>query len=76
LTLRVQTLGGEVVAIERHIDQSDFLRQAEQFLQALGDPGAATEDADQCGLAVQVRTDQIGQLPALGLGIGQGFRQE
>ncbi|MPM82054.1 hypothetical protein SDC9_129112 [bioreactor metagenome] len=72
LDLRVQALLGEIVAVEGNVDQADFLGQAEQFAQALGDPGAAAVDADQRGILRQQRTDQFGQLPALGFGIWQG----
>ena len=67
--LRVQALLGEIVAVEGNVDQADLLGQAEQFLEALGDPGAAAVDADQRRVLRQLRTDQVGQLATLGLGI-------
>ena len=76
LDLRVQALGGKIVTIERNVDHADLFGQAEQLAQALGDPDAAAENADQRWLAMQLWANQIGQLAALRLGIGQGIRKE
>jgi hypothetical protein len=70
--LRMQAFFGEVVAIEGDVDQTDIFRQAQQFLEALGDPGATTKYADQGRITVQAGADQLGQLATLRLGIGQG----
>src|SRR5574343_1007139 len=69
--LRVQPLGGKIVAVEGNIDQADLLGQAEQFPQALGNPGTAAVDTDQRGVLRQLRPDQVGQLPTLRLSIRQ-----
>src|SRR5574343_1778498 len=69
--LRVQTLLGEIITVEGNIDQADLLGQAEQFLQALGNPGAAAVDADQRRVLRELRANQVGQLATLRLGIRQ-----
>src|SRR5574343_834810 len=73
--LRMQALLGKVVAVEGDVDQADLFGEAEQLPEALGDPGAAAEDADQRGMVGELRTDQVGQLATLGLGVRQGVGQ-
>ena len=72
--LRVQALFGKVVAVEGNVDQTDVLGQAQQFAQAFGDPGAAAVDADQGRPLLEMRADQVGQLPALRLGVRKMLR--
>ena len=75
LDLRTQPFLGKVVAVERDVDHPDILRQVEEFLQSLGNPGAAAENTDQRRSVMQIRTNQVGQLAALGLGVRQGIGQ-
>ena len=70
LALRVQTLFGEIVTIERNVDEADIFGQTEQFAQAPGDPRAAAVNADQRRIFRQVWTNELGQLATLRLGVG------
>jgi len=57
----VQAPFGEIIAIEGNVDQADLLGQIEQRLQSLGNPGATAKNADQRGVLMQMRTNQVGQ---------------
>ena len=47
--LGMQAALAEIVAIEGNVEQADFARQAEQFVQTAGNPGATAMNADDQG---------------------------
>ena len=67
--------GRNILHLERERTRRFAVDEPSIFAQAPGDPGTAAINADQRRPVVKLRTQQIGQALALGLGVRQRVGQ-
>ena len=56
-----------VVTVEGDVDQADFVGLLEQLVQATGNPGATTVNADEHGIRAKPGSDQFGEFDLVGV---------